>query len=112
VEISTKVIVGEYAQYPMTQHPSQIPLPFAISTMKAVLFFAMVVSTSAFTVPLRATTAATASCRPTVRLYSEPPQETKEGELDLDLEEMFTMFDAADKGEEFDKAIKKVKKDE
>jgi hypothetical protein len=85
--------------------------------MKAILFFSMVVYTSAFTVPLRAvatttTTTTTAQSRPNVRLFSEPPQETKEGELDLDLEEMFTMFDAADKGEEFDKAIKKVKKDE
>jgi hypothetical protein len=83
--------------------------------MKAILFFSMVVSTSAFTVPLRAvatTTTTTAQSRPNVRLFSEPPQETKEGELDLDLEEMFTMFNAADKGEEFDKAIKKVKKDE
>jgi hypothetical protein len=87
--------------------------------MKAVaLFFAMVVSTSAFTVPLRAATAtatATALSRPNVRLYSEPPRDatsTDSGELDLDLEEMFTMFDAADKGEKFDNAIKKVKKDE
>jgi hypothetical protein len=84
--------------------------------MKAVpvLFFAMVVSTSAFTVPLRAATA-TALSRPNVRLYSEPPRDatsTDSGELDLDLEEMFTMFDAADKGEKFDNAIKKVKKDE
>lgn len=39
--------------------------------------------------------------------------ETKEeeGGLDLDLGEMFDMFDAADKGEDFDKAIKKVKKE-
>ncbi|GFH60618.1 hypothetical protein CTEN210_17094 [Chaetoceros tenuissimus] len=36
----------------------------------------------------------------------------EEGGLDLNLEEMFDMFDAADKEEEFDDAIKKVKKDE
>jgi hypothetical protein len=38
--------------------------------------------------------------------------EESEGGLDLDLEEMFTMFDAADKDEKFDDAIKKVKTDE
>eukprot|EP00581_Thalassiosira_minuscula_P032628 CAMPEP_0183772802 /NCGR_PEP_ID=MMETSP0739-20130205/37119_1 /TAXON_ID=385413 /ORGANISM="Thalassiosira miniscula, Strain CCMP1093" /LENGTH=86 /DNA_ID=CAMNT_0026013597 /DNA_START=34 /DNA_END=294 /DNA_ORIENTATION=- len=35
----------------------------------------------------------------------------EEGGLDLDLGEMFDMFDAADKGEDFDKAIKDVKKE-
>eukprot|EP00956_Cyclotella_meneghiniana_P027124 scaffold60245_cov75-Cyclotella_meneghiniana.AAC.1 len=39
-------------------------------------------------------------------LFSEPKEE--EGGLDLDLEEM---FDAADKGQDFDKAIKDVKKE-
>jgi hypothetical protein len=34
-----------------------------------------------------------------------------EGSLDLDLEEMFTMFDAAAKEENFDDALKKVKKE-
>lgn len=38
------------------------------------------------------------------------PEEEEEG-LDLNLEEMFDMFDAADKGEDFDKAIQDVKKD-
>jgi hypothetical protein len=33
----------------------------------------------------------------------------EEGGLDLDLGEMFEMFDAADKDESFDDAIKKVK---
>ena len=37
-------------------------------------------------------------------------QEEEEGGLDLDLGEMFEMFDAADKEEDFDAAIKKVKK--
>jgi hypothetical protein len=41
----------------------------------------------------------------------EPTKEQDEDGLDLDLEEMFTMFDAADKDEDFDKAIKSVKKD-
>jgi len=31
--------------------------------------------------------------------------------LDLDLGEMFDMFDAADKGEDFDKAVEKIKGD-
>mmetsp|Transcript_8230 Transcript_8230/g.10451 ORF Transcript_8230/g.10451 Transcript_8230/m.10451 type:complete len:92 (+) Transcript_8230:153-428(+) len=42
----------------------------------------------------------------------EGPEEEEEGGLDLNLEEMFTMFDAADKEEDFDKAIEKVKTDE
>ena len=42
---------------------------------------------------------------------SDKPDETQEeeGGLDLDLGEMFEMFDAADKEEDFDKTIKKVK---
>jgi hypothetical protein len=50
----------------------------------------------------------------TLPLNSAEPnkeEEAKDG-LDLDLEEMFTMFDAADKGQDFDKAIKSVKKDQ
>ncbi|KAK1741703.1 hypothetical protein QTG54_007276 [Skeletonema marinoi] len=43
-------------------------------------------------------------------MFAEPKEE-EEGGLDLDLDEMFSMFDAADKGEDFDKAIKDVKKD-
>lgn len=43
---------------------------------------------------------------------AEPTKEDQSEEgLDLNLEEMFTMFDAADKDEDFDKAIKEVKKD-
>ena len=48
------------------------------------------------------------------RLFlSDPKKEDDEeaGGLDLDLDEMFTMFDAAAKDESFDKAIKKVKKE-
>jgi hypothetical protein len=41
-----------------------------------------------------------------------PEVEESDGGLDLDLDEMFTMFDAADKEESFDDAIKKVKTDE
>jgi len=42
------------------------------------------------------------------RVFSEAPEE-EEGGLDLNLEEMFDMFDAADKDEDFDEALKKVK---
>ncbi|GAX15710.1 hypothetical protein FisN_3Hh184 [Fistulifera solaris] len=46
----------------------------------------------------------------TKQLFSEPNNEEEEGGLDLDLGEMFEMFEAADKEEKFDDAIKKVKK--
>jgi hypothetical protein len=70
--------------------------------------------TSAFMVPLPPTmfgASVLSVTRTTHALFSEPAKETTEGELDLDLEEMFTMFDSAAKGEDFDDAIKKVKKD-
>lgn len=41
------------------------------------------------------------------RVFSEPA-ESSDG-LDLDLGEMFEMFEAADKGQDFDKALEKVK---
>lgn len=41
------------------------------------------------------------------RMFSEPTEEN-DG-LDLDLGEMFEMFEAADKGQDFDKALEKVK---
>jgi hypothetical protein len=44
---------------------------------------------------------------PRSRVFSEPP-ENNDG-LDLDLGEMFEMFEAADKGQDFDKALEKVK---
>jgi hypothetical protein len=44
---------------------------------------------------------------------AEPTQEEQaEDGMDLNLEEMFTMFDAADKEQDFDKAIKSVKKEQ
>ncbi|GAX15745.1 hypothetical protein FisN_3Lh184 [Fistulifera solaris] len=48
----------------------------------------------------------------TTQLFSEPNNnsEEEEGGLDLDLGEMFEMFEAAAKEEKFDDAIKKVKK--
>mmetsp|Transcript_9459 Transcript_9459/g.22381 ORF Transcript_9459/g.22381 Transcript_9459/m.22381 type:complete len:98 (+) Transcript_9459:60-353(+) len=42
------------------------------------------------------------------QVNAEPEEE--EG-LDLNLEEMFDMFDAADKDEKFDDAVKKIKSD-
>lgn len=42
------------------------------------------------------------------KINAEPEEE--EG-LDLNLEEMFDMFDAADKEETFDDAVKKIKSD-
>lgn len=42
-------------------------------------------------------------------LFSDKKEDKEE--LDLDLEEMFTMFEAADKEEDFDEAIKKVKEE-
>ena len=42
----------------------------------------------------------------TTRVFSEPAEEDG---LDLNLEEMFEMFDAADKEEDFDSAVEKVK---
>lgn len=43
----------------------------------------------------------------TTRLFAGPEQE-EEG-MDLDLGEMFEMFDAAEKDEDFDETMKKVK---
>lgn len=65
----------------------------------------LIAATTSFTVPIPSSFAC-----PMILFSSE----TKEGndEMDLDLEEMFTMFEAADKEEDFEKAIKKVKKDE
>jgi hypothetical protein len=40
-------------------------------------------------------------------LFSEPARE--DDGLDLDLGEMFEMFEAADKGQDFDKTLEKVK---
>eukprot|EP00561_Arcocellulus_cornucervis_P005150 CAMPEP_0185826046 /NCGR_PEP_ID=MMETSP1322-20130828/31352_1 /TAXON_ID=265543 /ORGANISM="Minutocellus polymorphus, Strain RCC2270" /LENGTH=81 /DNA_ID=CAMNT_0028523771 /DNA_START=55 /DNA_END=300 /DNA_ORIENTATION=- len=55
----------------------------------------------------RGLTSSVATATPT-QLFSEPEDDDEEG-LDLNLEEMFDMFDAADKDQAFDDAIKKVK---
>ena len=79
--------------------------------MKVAAVFVLVanlVAVSAFTVVVPSSMLSTSTT-----LFSEPPksEEQDEGGLDLDLEEMFTMFDAAAKEEKFDDAIKKVKKE-
>ena len=85
--------------------------------MKSVLaLFALLFATgaSAFTVsvPALAARPAVGGVGAAAPLFSDKKQdEEEEGSLDLDLEEMFTMFDAADKEEDFDEAIKKVKEE-
>mmetsp|Transcript_29750 Transcript_29750/g.66777 ORF Transcript_29750/g.66777 Transcript_29750/m.66777 type:complete len:81 (-) Transcript_29750:1920-2162(-) len=70
---------------------------------------ALVASTTAFLPSSgRRAVSATNSAPRTSPMFAEPEEE--EG-LDLDLGEMFDMFDAADKGVDFDKAIKEVKKE-
>ena len=52
------------------------------------------------------------SQRLTTRVFSEPADKPdEEGGLDLDLGEMFSMFDAAEKEQDFEDALKKVKGD-
>eukprot|EP00569_Conticribra_weissflogii_P006464 CAMPEP_0171329718 /NCGR_PEP_ID=MMETSP0878-20121228/1491_1 /TAXON_ID=67004 /ORGANISM="Thalassiosira weissflogii, Strain CCMP1336" /LENGTH=77 /DNA_ID=CAMNT_0011829823 /DNA_START=54 /DNA_END=287 /DNA_ORIENTATION=- len=74
--------------------------------MKLAIVALLVSGATAFTpsIPYLATRSAVAT-----QVFAEP--ENEEGGLDLDLEEMFDMFDAADKGQDFDKAIKEVKKE-
>lgn len=67
-----------------------------------ILLFSFLISAQAFAPPV-AFTRSTA--------VFAGPEEEEEG-LDLNLEEMFDMFDAADKEEDFEKALKKVKKEE
>lgn len=93
-------------------HPPLLSLPQQQSphptttkaNMKSCLLLCLLVAAvaSAFTVvqPSRAQSALLSG-----------PEEEEEG-LDLNLEEMFTMFDAADNEEEFDESIKKVKSSE
>ena len=48
----------------------------------------------------------------TTRVWAAGPEPEEEEGMDLDLGEMFDMFDAADKEEDFDEALKKVKGDD
>jgi len=66
---------------------------------------------AAFTVSVPALVARPAVIQSAAPLFSDKKQDEEEGSLDLDLEEMFTMFEAADKEEDFDEAIKKVKEE-
>lgn len=79
-----------------------------------VLLALQLAAVSAFTVPVPSL--ARRTCDTVQKQGSISPtslaSDKKEGEeetMDLNLEEMFTMFEAADKEEDFDKAIKKVK---
>ena len=76
---------------------------------------------TAFTVTTTTTTTTPCASRPVARwsarvpplaMSDTPSADDQEGGLDLDLGEMFEMFEAADKEEDFDKTIKKVKKGE
>jgi len=71
----------------------------------AVAIIAVVASAQAFC-PTAFTRGDVASTK--TQLFSEP-EDDEGGGLDLNLEEMFDMFDAADKGVDFDKALDKVK---
>ncbi|KAL3815703.1 hypothetical protein ACHAXA_004883 [Cyclostephanos tholiformis] len=55
------------------------------------------------------TSSAAIAVETTTAIFAGPEEE--QGGLDLDLSEMFDMFDAADKGKDFDKVIKEVKKE-
>ena len=57
----------------------------------------------------RSAVAHSTACKHAPLFAGPEDEEEKEGGLDLDLGEMFEMFDAADKGEDFDEAIGKVK---
>lgn len=70
-----------------------------------VVLFALALAAQAFA-PVAMT-----SFRPAVSLAAEPEQ-AEEDSLDLDLGEMFDMFEAADNDDDFDSTMKKVKGDE
>jgi len=67
-----------------------------------IILASLSVSTSAFA-PAR-----TFSRGVSTKVFNEPEEE---GGLDLNLEEMFDMFNAADKGADFEKTLEKVKGD-
>lgn len=77
-------------------------------------FIPAVTDTPANAVAARAAMDSRYSTTPRTSLFALEPEKGEENQegLDLDLEDMFTMFDAANKDESFDEAIKKVKPDE
>lgn len=89
---------------PVLHRNQRATLP--IMKLTSIAFFASVLVTAqAFSAPPAFVRNALAT-----QLFSEPNSEEEEGGLDLDLGEMFEMFEAAAKEEKFDDAIKKVKK--
>lgn len=89
----------------------------ALPCLLALLLEVLVSNAFIIPVAVKASPASADPCRygsSKTSLAAGPPEQVEESEggLDLDLEEMFTMFDAADKNESFDDAIKKVKTDE
>jgi hypothetical protein len=80
------------------------------SISQLLALFMIIAATNAFTAPAFARPATFASAPSTTQVFAEPEEEEEEGGFDLDLGEMFEIFDAADKGEDFDKTVKKVKK--
>ena len=88
-----------------------LPLFAAVSSFTVSSVPPAVPATSSSSRPRRAERAAAS---PSSRLFSDrkDEQEQEEDGLDLDLGEMFTMFEAADNDEDFDDAIKKVKEEE
>eukprot|EP00985_Skeletonema_marinoi_P013241 scaffold6542_cov105-Skeletonema_marinoi.AAC.2 len=83
-----------------------------LATMKlsAAIITLLAGSAAAFAPVMPSAAVRASSIQQQTVMFAEPKEE-EEGGLDLDLDEMFSMFDAADKGEDFDKAIKDVKKD-
>lgn len=65
------------------------------------------------TQPAKSTAFVNHSTRAVIFLSDKPTEnnEEKEEGLDLDLGEMFDMFEAADKDQSFDDAVKKIKGD-
>lgn len=88
-------------------------MKLAAATVFAALCFASVNAFSSPALLKRSLTTSRGddSCRTNVPLFAEPnpDDDDEEGGLDLNLEEMFDMFDAAEKDADFDETVKKVK---
>jgi hypothetical protein len=85
-------------------------------TLLSIFLSVTVTPSSSFTIiahsGLSSRNGCTSSFSSPIILSSEPAKKDDgESGLDLDLEEMFTMFDSAAKEENFDDALKKVKKE-
>eukprot|EP00566_Odontella_aurita_P035564 CAMPEP_0113534538 /NCGR_PEP_ID=MMETSP0015_2-20120614/5211_1 /TAXON_ID=2838 /ORGANISM="Odontella" /LENGTH=79 /DNA_ID=CAMNT_0000433703 /DNA_START=98 /DNA_END=337 /DNA_ORIENTATION=- /assembly_acc=CAM_ASM_000160 len=73
----------------------------------AIAFLALAAGATAFAPATPFTRHLVTSVPSTTAVFSDKEEE-EEG-LDLNLEEMFDMFDAADKGADFDDSVKKIK---